>query len=88
MPVKQELVEKIKQELKKEDEPKQKSRISWGSGLVTACLVVLSVVSISQTVQSATILEKLENNNFGPSKSSSSALPANLENLPNMVGGC
>jgi hypothetical protein len=82
-------LEKLKDEILDEVKKKNKKRLSWDSGLVTAILVVLTIVSIMQTAQSANILSKINSGDFKSSgTSSSTALPSSLENLPNMVGGC
>jgi len=52
---------------------------------------VLTLISVTQTVQSANILNKINSGDFNSSESkspSSAILPSSLENLPNMVGGC
>ena len=58
--------------------------LAWGSLIVTIVLGILAVVSIVQAVQSAQILSKVKSGDFG----AASAPASNLENLPNMVGGC
>ena len=54
--------------------------------LVTGILVVLTFVSVTQTVQSASILSKVDE--VKASGVSSSALSSNVSDLPDMVGGC
>lgn len=83
---------KMKQEIIKEVRPDKKQKtISWGSRAVTVVLAVLFLVSIAQTVQSASILSKIKS---GAVKSatagspSAGTLPSSLNNLPDMVGGC
>ena len=86
---------KLRQEILSQNPPAnlapQKS-LAWGSRLVTALLVVLTLVSWVQVVQSAAVLEKIKSGSgsLAPAASptGNSALPANLQNLPNMVGGC
>jgi len=55
-------------------------------------LIVLTFFSIAQTVQSAVILNKIKSGNIQTANSStnnsSAPLPDNLQNLPDMVGGC
>lgn len=66
-----------------------KRRLYWGSAIVTGILIVLSLVSIAQAVQSATVLEKVKSGAVKPSGGTgNTTLPSSLENLPNMVGGC
>lgn len=83
-------LEKLKDEILGQVEKKDKKRLSWGSALVTTILVVLALISITQTAQSANILNKINSGDFKSSggSQSGSVLPASLENLPNMVGGC
>ncbi len=74
---------------------KSKRRLKFGSSMVSAVLVVLTVFSVIQAVQSATIYSKVKGGAVikaaGAANSPSpnnNALPGNVQNLPNMVGGC
>lgn len=84
----EESVESLKKEILDSLEHKQKSKQASkkNSILVTIVLLVLTLVSVAQTVQSATILDKVDE--IKASGVSSTNLPSNLENLPDMVGGC
>lgn len=86
-------LEKIKKEILNQTSPSKpvKKNINWGSTLVTGVLIILTLFSVAQTVQSATILDKIESGAVKVTASPSSGstpLPSNLQNLPNMVGGC
>lgn len=63
-----------------------KGIISWGSITITAVLSILTLFTLAQTVQTATILNKVKSSNFG--SGSSSLNSASLQDLPDMVGGC
>ncbi|OGY47350.1 MAG: hypothetical protein A3J65_00345 [Candidatus Buchananbacteria bacterium RIFCSPHIGHO2_02_FULL_45_11b] len=86
---------KLKKEILSEVNPekKNKKRLRWGSLAVSGVLIVLTVFSAALAVQSAVILSKI---NSGAVKASSASggnssaapLPSNLQDLPNMVGGC
>ena len=83
-------LEKIKDEILSEISPskKKKNSINWGSKSITAIVVVLVVISVFQVFQSASILNKVKSGSIKPVNASSESLPSNLQNLPNMVGGC
>lgn len=86
-------LEKLKKEILGEIKPekKKKAGLQWGSRAVTGILVVLTLFSVVQAVQSATILDKVNSGAIkaaSPASSGSAPLPSNLQNLPNMVGGC
>lgn len=68
----------------------KKKRVNWASPVVTTILAVLAFVSLAQAVQSANILSKVESGDVQSTSGSSSkgVLPSNLQDLPNMVGGC
>jgi len=89
-PIKNNDIDKLKAEIMKEVSMNKKSKreINWNSLAVTSVLIILAVISIGQTVQSATILKKINSGNLAPSANSTSPLPSSLENLPDMVGGC
>lgn len=67
-----------------------KKKLSWGSATVTVVLILLTLLSVTQAVQSANILNKIKSGQIKSSggASSSAPLPSSLDNLPNMVGGC
>lgn len=67
---------------------KRKRKLSWNNTTVTAVLLVVALISIAQTVQSAEVLKKIEGGGVSPASASGATLPDNLNNLPNMVGGC
>lgn len=50
---------------------------------LTALLAILIIVVAAQTIQAQIVLRSL-----GAPKAASSALPASIQNLPDMVGGC
>lgn len=86
-------LEKLKEEIlsKIKHEEKPKKRLNWGSLAVTGILALLTIISITQAVQSANILGKINSGAIKPASaagSSATPLPSNLQNLPNMVGGC
>lgn len=85
-------LEKIKAEIIKEIKPGKPAKgIAWNSAIVSAILVLLMIFSAIQTVQSFTIWQKIEKGTIKPASAQSTGdtpLPANLNNLPNMVGGC
>lgn len=86
-------LEKLKKEILDEIKPEKKSKksLQWGSTAVTGILIVLTIFSVVQAVQSATILDKINSGAIkatSPASSSGAPLPSNLQNLPNMVGGC
>ncbi|MEK7072140.1 MAG: hypothetical protein AAB969_01065, partial [Patescibacteria group bacterium] len=64
----------------------------WNSLAVYVVLIALAFFSVAQTVQSAIILNKINSGGVGVTNSAGSTsgtpLPDNLQNLPNMVGGC
>lgn len=51
--------------------------------IVSISLVALLLISVTQTVQLAFIYSNLDNSN-----GASATIPASLDSLPNMVGGC
>ncbi len=85
-------LERLKDEVLREIQPnKNQAGIRWGSIVVTGVLVILTFVSIGQTVQSASIMSKINDgaiNTSNSGNSSNSPLPSSLQNLPDMVGGC
>lgn len=86
-------LEKLKNEILSElgSQKKDKKKLQWSGRLVTVVLVLLTLFSLVQTVQSATILNKIKGGSIkaaGTAAGSSPAAPANVQNLPNMVGGC
>ena len=89
----EQLKDEILHELRAGKKNKHK-RLSWSSGVVTLALIALTLLSVAQAAQSATILHKLNSGQIKSSgkpaakASSGTPLPSNLENLPNMVGGC
>ena len=87
-------LEKLKKEILGEvglakKEPKM---LPWNSFAVYGVLIVLAFFSIAQTVQSAVILNKIKSGDVktinAATTNNSAPLPDNLQNLPNMVGGC
>lgn len=77
-------LENLKQEILQRAQAKESGKkLPWGSLLVTVILAALALLSIAQTVQSATILNKVKNGDFGAAASTGS-----LQDLPDMVGGC
>lgn len=85
-------LEKIKEEILSEIKGGgKKKRISWGSSLVTAALILLLVISLAQTVEAMSILNKMESGALkasGDTSSGGGSLPSGLQSLPDMVGGC
>lgn len=73
-----------------ESNQKGKRKLFWSSNIITAVLLIFALFSVAQTVQSTEILNKIEQGGVSSASSSSSGavLPDNLNNLPNMVGGC
>jgi len=71
---------------------KERKTLPWNSFAVYVVLIALAFFSIAQTVQSAVILNKIKGGNIQTANSSinnsPAPLPDNLQNLPNMVGGC
>ena len=86
----EQLKDEILKELRATTKKNKPTRLAWGSGLVTFVLIALTLLSVAQTVQSSVILSKLKSGQIKSSGGASGAapLPSNLENLPNMVGGC
>ncbi|OGY49559.1 MAG: hypothetical protein A3B89_01765 [Candidatus Buchananbacteria bacterium RIFCSPHIGHO2_02_FULL_40_13] len=87
-------LEKLKNEILSEVglAKKESQSLPWNSLAVYVVLIVLTFFSIAQTVQSAVILNKIKSGNIQTANSStnnsSAPLPDNLQNLPDMVGGC
>ncbi|HLD28410.1 MAG TPA: hypothetical protein VJB67_02260 [Patescibacteria group bacterium] len=85
-------LDKLKEEILGVVNPQKqdKKHIQWGSLAVTMVLVVLTLFSFVQVVQSAAILSKIKSGDIKTSNtgSASESIPSNLQNLPNMVGGC
>lgn len=76
---------------------KEQKTVHWNSLAVYIVLIALAFFSVAQTVQSAIILNKINSGGIGAANSTSptnsagsgsAPLPGNLQNLPNMVGGC
>lgn len=84
---KKHFLEKVKEEIV-QDIKDGKKGLNIGSVMVTVVLAGLLVFSISQTVQSVTILNKVNSGSYTNTSKKASILPASLEDLPNMVGGC
>ncbi len=89
---KQEL-EQLKEEILEEVKPKAKrKKLSWNSAMMTGVLLLLSLVSVLQVIQSAAILSKIKSGVIKPANagapSGGNSLPSDINNLPNMVGGC
>lgn len=80
--IKKEIVKDIK------DGKNSAKGLHIGSVMVTVVLAALLIFSVFQTVQSASILNKVKSGSFSSTSQNSSILPASLEDLPNMVGGC
>ena len=67
----------------------QAHRFSWSSIAVTGILTVLTLMTVVQTVQARAILGKVAAGSpVVASPTTAQALPSNVSNLPNMVGGC
>ncbi len=89
-------LEKLKEEILNEVKAgkEKKIKIEWQSPVVTGVLIVLVVFSLIQAAQAVSILNKVKNGAIKPASAASNgtsapaAVPANLQNLPNMVGGC
>lgn len=60
--------------------------------IVTIVLIFLALLSVGQALQLNTIREKISTGEIGTaapvSTGSQASVPANLRNLPQMVGGC
>ncbi|HLC89668.1 MAG TPA: hypothetical protein VJG65_01780 [Patescibacteria group bacterium] len=90
----QDLINKLKDEVLKDLNLNQKSKtkFNFGNFGLTLLLALLAVVALSQTVASAAILNKIQNSSVTSALvgqgAASSNLPSNVQNLPNMVGGC
>lgn len=83
------LKDEIIKEVDREFDEHDKKRVVWGSILVTTVLVILTFLSIAQTVQSARILNKINSGDFKAGGSSNPVAPAGgVNDLPDMVGGC
>lgn len=81
----------LKEEILKEIKQGKRKRISWASATVTAILVVLAFISITQAVQMASIWKKIQGGAIKPASANTAPaapLPSSVQNLPNMVGGC
>jgi len=70
-----------------------KRKMHWGNIGITSVLGVLVVLSLVQAVQSATVLSKIEPSSAGSPNAGAGAntiAPAttNVQDLPDMVGGC
>ena len=81
----------LKEEILKEigqNKSVQKRKISWASAVVTFVLVILTVVSVTQALQMTSIWKKIKSGAIKPASAESAPLPSNIQNLPNMVGGC
>lgn len=66
--------------------PKSKGKIRMGDIAMTLVLVILISVSLLQAWESYNVMAKIQSGSY--SSASSPAIPSNLQNLPNMVGGC
>lgn len=77
------LKDQILAELHQEKKPTG-ATLQWNSLLATIILAVVAVFSIAQAVQSAQILAKVKSGTFGAALAPTS----DVQNLPNMVGGC
>ncbi len=88
---KKSFLEEIKKEIVHDlkEGKNNKKGLNLGSITVTVALAGLLIFSVAQTVQSNTIYNKVNSGLFkAGSPAGNSVLPSNLENLPNMVGGC
>jgi hypothetical protein len=56
--------------------------------LPTALFIALILISTIQTVYAAQILTKVKKGVTGAGVTAGVSLPSNLQNLPEMVGGC
>lgn len=65
----------------------KKGSLQFGSMTVTFILIVLTAVSILQTIESYNVMKKIEGGNFGAG-AAASGVPSSIDSLPNMVGGC
>lgn len=63
-----------------------KKTLQWSSTTITIVLAILAAVSIVQTVESTLVWRKIKDGATGFAPSSPAA--GNLQNLPDMVGGC
>lgn len=82
---KDELFEQLKNDILEEVKTKtDKKTLQWSSAAITVILVILTVASIVQTVESTFVLRKIKTG----AASAISPAASNLQNLPDMVGGC
>jgi len=83
-------LEKLKEEILSEvgATKKEAKTLHWNSLAVYIVLIVLAFLTVAQTVQSAVILNKINNGVIAPSGSNITPSSNNLQNLPDMVGGC
>ncbi|RJR31492.1 hypothetical protein C4569_02045 [Candidatus Parcubacteria bacterium] len=81
-------LEKLKEEIIAKINPagRKKKQLEWGSAVVTGLLALLTAVSVVQAVSAASILTKINGGQAGPV--STSSVPSNVSDLPDMVGGC
>jgi len=68
----------------------KKKKKQWDSIFVTIILVILVSVSVVQAYESRNILKKVQSGKFKSTGGSGTAapLPASIQDLPDMVGGC
>lgn len=75
----------LKSEILNNINSQRRGPLPWGSVTVSIVLALLALISIVQTVQSASLYNKLKSGDLKPAVSPASG-PA--QNLPTQVGGC
>lgn len=78
-------LEELKKEILASINKEKRLPLAWGSLTVSVVLGLLAVTSVVQTIQSASLYNKLKSGEFQPTAVTASA-PA--QSLPTQVGGC
>ncbi|MBI5230514.1 MAG: hypothetical protein HY981_04430 [Candidatus Magasanikbacteria bacterium] len=82
------VLEELKNEILMSINKQHRAPLSWGSATVSVVLGVLALLSILQTVQTASLYSKLKSGDFKSSPAAVGVPSGSGQGLPNQVGGC
>lgn len=78
----------LKQEIINSLSRQRRAPLSWGSMTVSVVLGLLALVAVVQVVQSASLYQKLNSDDFQATAAAPAATNGSTTSLPNQVGGC
>ncbi len=81
------VLDELKNEILKSINKERRAPLSWGSLTVSIVLGLLSVISLVQVVQSASLYNKLKSGDLKPTIAPT-PVQGSGQSLPSQVGGC